>query len=265
MTETDKIEAEINRSRHALNDTIEQLGGKLSPGQIVDEALGLAQGQLGQFTGNLGRTVRDNPVPLLLIGAGIGMLMLQSRNGQSQQATPSLSDEDWRAEHHFRKVEKARESVTRADDEEEHGFKRRLHDAQAAALDMKQHAGEAYDAFHARVTRTVEGLERRAGSVRDSVQAGFSKAGTFVGEQARNAGAMAADARDQAGAFYKDNPLAAGSIGVALGALIGALTPLSNVERDGLHGVADKTAKAAADLAERGADAVQKAASNIVH
>ena len=57
----------------------------------------------------------------------------------------------------------------------------------------------------------------------------------------------------------------AGSIGVAIGAIIGALTPLSNVERDGLHGVADKTAKAAADLAERGADAVQKAASNIVH
>lgn len=265
MTETDKIEAEINRSRHALNDTIEQLGGKLSPGQIVDEALGLAQGQLGQFTGNLGRTVRDNPVPLLLIGAGIGMLMLQNRNGQGQQATSSLSDEDWRAEHHFRKIEKARESVTRADDEEEHGFKRRLHDAQAAALDMKQHAGEAYDAFQARVTRTVEGLERRAGSVRNSVQAGFSKAGTFVGEQARNAGTIAADARDQAGAFYKDNPLAAGSIGVALGALIGALTPLTSVERDGLHGVADKTAKAAADLAERGADAVQKAASNIVH
>ena len=51
----------------------------------------------------------------------------------------------------------------------------------------------------------------------------------------------------------------------AIGALIGSLTPLSSVERDGLHDVADKTAKAAAGLAERGADAVQKAASNIVH
>jgi hypothetical protein len=53
--ETDKIEADINRSRHALNDTIEQLGGKLSPGQILDEALGLAKGQAGEFTANLGR------------------------------------------------------------------------------------------------------------------------------------------------------------------------------------------------------------------
>ena len=59
--------------------------------------------------------------------------------------------------------------------------------------------------------------------------------------------------------------MAAGAIGLAIGALIGSLTPLSSVERDGLHDVADKTAKAAAGLAERGADAVQKAASNIVH
>jgi len=265
MSETDKIEEEINRSRHALNDTIEQLGGKLSPGQIVDEALGLAQGQLGQFTGNLGRTVRDNPVPLLLIGAGIGMLFLQHRNGQSQPASPSITDDDWRAEHHFRSIEKARDSVTREADEPEHGFSRRLHEAHATALNLKQNAGEAYDVFQARVTRTVEGLERRATSVRDSVKSGVSKAGSFVSDKAHNAGAMAHDAKDKAGAFYNDNPLAAGSIGVAIGAILGAFTPLSSVERDGLHGVADKTAKVAADLAERGADAVQKAASNIVH
>lgn len=261
--ETDKIEQDINRSRHALNDTIEQLGGKLSPGQIVDEALGLVQGQLGKFGSNLGRHVRDNPIPLLLIGAGIGMLVL-NRNGHQYQATP-INDDDWRAEHHFRKVEKACESVTRAADETEHGFSHRLHEAQAAALDLKQHAGEAIDAFKARVTRTVEGLERRAAGVRDSVQAGLSKAGTYVHDQAKNVGAMAVDAKDQAGALYNDNPIAAGSIGLAIGALIGSLTPLSSMERDGLHDVADRTAKAAAGLAERGADAVQKAASNIVH
>jgi len=261
--ETDKIEQDINRSRHALNDTIEQLGGKLSPGQIVDEALGLARGQLGSLTANLGRQVRDNPIPLLLIGAGIGMLVL-NRGGHGQHQ-PSLSEDDWRAEHHFRKVEQARASVTRGTDETEHGFSRRLHEAQAAALDLKQHAGEALDAFQARVTRTVEGLERRAANVRDSVQAGVSKAGAYVGEQARNVGAMAADAKDQAGAFYNENPLAAGSLGLAIGALIGALAPLSSVERDGLQGVADKATRTAADLAERGADAVQKAASNIVH
>lgn len=263
-SETDQIEQDINRSRHALNDTIEQLGGKLSPGQIVDEALGLVQGQLGKFGSNLGKQVRDNPLPLLLIGAGVGMLALHARNGGHAQQQP-ISDEDWRAEHHFRKIEQARSSVTRAADETEHGFSHRLHEAQAAALDLKQHAGEAVDAFKVRVTRTIEGLERRAVAVRDSMQAGFSKAGAFVSDQARHVGAMAGDAKHQAGALYNENPLAAGAIGIAIGALIGSLTPLSSIERDGLHDVADKTANTVANLAERGADAVQKAASGIVH
>lgn len=262
MTETDKIEAEINRSRHALNDTIEQLGGKLSPGQIVDEALGLAQGQLGKFTANLGQQVRDNPVPLLLIGAGIGMLMLNARKDHHGS---SLSEDDWRAEHHFRKVEHVRANSPRMSSETDDEYAHRLHEEHASALNLKQHAGEAVDAFKARVTRTIEGIERRAAAVRDSVQGGLSKAGTFASDQARNVGAMAVDAKDQAGAFYNDNPLAAGAIGLAVGALIGSFTPLSNVERDGLHGVANKAARTAASLAERGADAVQKAASGIVH
>jgi hypothetical protein len=260
--ETDRIEEQINRSRHALNDTIEQLGGKLSPGQIVDEALGLAQGQMGQFTANLGKQVRDNPLPLLLIGAGVGMMVMNARNSHQEE---KIGDDDWRAEHHFRKIEHLRSNSPRLANETDEDYTHRLHDEHASALNLKQHAGEAVDAFKARVKRTIEGLERRATIVRDSVQGGISKAGTFVNDQARHVGAMAADAKDNAGAFYNDNPLAAGAIGVAIGALIGTFAPLSTVERDGLQGVADKTSRAAADLAERGADAVQKATAGIVH
>ena len=61
--ETDRIEADLNQSRHRLNDTLEALGQKLSPGQMVDEVLGLAQGQAGEFASKLGRQVKDNPPP----------------------------------------------------------------------------------------------------------------------------------------------------------------------------------------------------------
>lgn len=259
--ETDKIEQDIDRSRTALNDTINRLGGKLSPGQMLDEAVGLAQGQFGHLTSNLGKQVRDNPVPLLLIGAGIGMLVL---NGRKHDA-PKLSEDDWRAEHHFRKVEHARSTAPRAEGETEDAFKARLHDAHAAALNIKQSAGEAYDAFQARVTRTVEGLERRAMSVRDAVGDGVSKAGAYVSEQAKHAGELAGQAKHQAIDFYDQNPLTAGAIGIAIGALIGTLAPLSSLERDKLQGVADDAMRAGAGLAERGASAVEKATAGIVH
>lgn len=156
---------------------------------------------------------------------------------------------------------------TAIDDVAEDGveYTTRMHDEHAKALDIKQMAGEAADAFQARVTKTIEGLERRAVSVRDAVSGGFAKAGHFVHDQAEHAGEIAGQARDKAGAMYNDNPLAAGAIGVAIGALIGSLAPLSSLERDKLRGLADEAMKAGAGLAEQGAGAVEKAAASIVH
>lgn len=76
---------------------------------------------------------------------------------------------------------------------------------------------------------------------------------------------MARDAKHQATDLYDQNPLAAGAIGIAIGAIVGSLAPLSSLERDKLQGVADNAMRAGADLAERGANAVEKAAANIVH
>jgi hypothetical protein len=126
--ETDKIEADINRSRHALNDTIEQLGGKLSPGQILDEALGLAKGQAGQFTANLGRQVKDNPVPLLLVAAGVGMLFMKSREGHGA----GISHEDWHHEQRYRKLESARAGISKMAGETQEAFAHRLHEAEVS-------------------------------------------------------------------------------------------------------------------------------------
>lgn len=263
-TETDKIEQDIYRSRHALNDTMEKLGGKLSPGRMVDEAMGLAQGQADAFAATLGRQVRDNPIPMLLIGAGIAMLTLHGHKAE-EISKVKPSDDDWHAEHHFRKLESVRAQTPRNEGESDEAYDRRMHDAHATALDIKQMAGEAYDGFQARVSRTVEGLERRANMVRESVSDGMSKASTFVSDQARHVGEMTHDARGQVADLYSQNPLAAGAIGVAIGALIGALTPLSSMERDKLQGVADKALHAGADLAEHGASAVEKATGNIVH
>jgi hypothetical protein len=261
--DTDRIEAEINRSRHALNDTIEQLGGKLSPGQILDEALGLAQGQAGKFTANLGRQVRDNPLPILLIGAGIGMLFMNK--GHDHQAVhPGMSHEEWKEEQRFRKLEEGRSGLSRLVGETQEAFSHRLHEVEAKALELKQDAGEAIDAFKARVTRTAEGLALRAKSIRDKMSAGAAATAHFAKEQAHNLKEGLGEAKHKTQAFYDEYPLAAGAIGVAIGAIIGAAAPLSSVERENLQGVADAAAKAGADLAEKGARAVDKAA-NALH
>src|SRR5690349_5763541 len=107
--ETDRIEADLNESRSRLNDTLQAMGAKLSPGQMLDEVLGLAQGQAGHFAGKIGRQVRDNPLPTLLIGAGVGLLLLNKDHGGGS----SINADDWHTERRYRSLEEARWSNPR--------------------------------------------------------------------------------------------------------------------------------------------------------
>jgi ElaB/YqjD/DUF883 family membrane-anchored ribosome-binding protein len=270
--ETDRIEADLNESRHRLNDTLSALGTKLSPGQMVDEVLGLAQGQAGEFASKLGRQVKDNPLPTVLIAAGIGMLLL---NHQRQQSS-SLSDDDWHHERRYRSLEEARWATPRNAGESDHAYNERVHAAYATALDMKQKADEAIEAWKERVSRTVEGVQRRAADIRDRMAQSAADAKHYaqdkarmIGEgashQAQRLGERASDVKHRAEDFYQETPLAAGALAVAIGALIGSATPLSDAEREGLRGVADKAARTGADLAERGARAVEQQMDGAVH
>jgi ElaB/YqjD/DUF883 family membrane-anchored ribosome-binding protein len=258
--ETDRIEADLNASRHRLNDTLSALGSKLSPGQMLDEVLGLAQGQAGQFTAKLGRQVRDNPLPTLLIAAGVGMLFLSKQGGGHH-----ASADDWHDERRYRSLEEARWATPRNVGETDDAWNGRVHAAYAKALDLKQMAGEAAHDFKERVSKTVQGIQRRAADVRDRAAAMASDAGHYAQDQARNLGQRASDARHRAEDFYQDTPLAAGALALAIGALIGSATPLSDTEREGLSGVADKAARTGADLAERGARAVDQSVDGALH
>lgn len=259
--ETDRIEADLNQSRHRLNDTLSALGSKLSPGQMLDEVLGLAQGQAGQFAGKLGRQVRDNPLPTLLIGAGVAMLFMTRHSGSSH----SLSDEDWHHERRYRSLEEARWANPQRGDEADDAYDARIHGVYAKALDLKQMAGEAVHDFNDRVRKTVQGVQRRAADLRDRMGHIASDASSYAQDQARNLGQRASDVRHRAEDFYQDTPLAAGAIALAIGALIGSATPLSETEREGLRGVADKAARTGADLAERGARMVSDSVDSSIH
>lgn len=260
--ETDRIEADLNASRHRLNDTLEALGEKLSPGQMLDEVLGLAQGQAGQFAAKLGRQVRDNPMPTLLIGAGVAMLLL---NHQRQDGAPAASSEDWSSDRRFRSIEEARWSTTRLAGEAEEAFNERLHAAHAKALDLKQAAGEAIGDFKTRVAHAVAAVEHGAVEARARLAHAFSDVANYTQRQAANIGHKAAEARRGAEHFYEDSPLAVGAIALAVGAIVGSLTPLSPQEREGLSGVADNAVRASADLAERGAKIVEDSVEAAIH
>lgn len=258
--ETDRIEADLNQSRHRLNDTLEALGQKLSPGQMVDEVLGLAQGQAGEFASKLGRQVKDNPLPTVLIAAGVGLLLL-NRNQSSQTGNA----DDWRHDRSYRTIEEARWSTPRNAGESDADFEDRVHHAYVKALGLKQRADEAVHEFKERVSRTVDEIKANAEGARERMAAMMGDAKHSLQDGAHKLRRTASNARHSAENFYEDSPLAVGALALAIGALVGAAAPLSRPERETLGPVADKAMSKGADLAERGAGMAEARIDGAVH
>jgi hypothetical protein len=88
-----EIERDVERTRARLTGTVEELRDRVSPGQLADQAVDWLRGSGGRdFLRNLGTSLRDNPMPVLLVAAGIGWMALggqrmsdaQDRRGQGR-------------------------------------------------------------------------------------------------------------------------------------------------------------------------------------
>jgi Protein of unknown function (DUF3618) len=78
-SQSEQLEQEAEVTRWRLSQTLEELRSRITPGQAVDQLLDYTRnGPTGEFLRNLGREVRENPMPLVLIGIGIAWLMIAS-------------------------------------------------------------------------------------------------------------------------------------------------------------------------------------------
>ena len=73
-----EIQQDIEATRADLDRTISAIERKLTPGQIVDEMFGYFNNRPGSG-GDLVYWLRENPVPVILIGIGIAWLLLGPR------------------------------------------------------------------------------------------------------------------------------------------------------------------------------------------
>jgi hypothetical protein len=91
--ESERLEQEIDQTRAQLSLTLEDLRARITPGQVVDRIVDYArEGPGAEFLSNLGREIRENPLPLVLIGIGIAWLMVaSSRSARSILASTADS------------------------------------------------------------------------------------------------------------------------------------------------------------------------------
>jgi ElaB/YqjD/DUF883 family membrane-anchored ribosome-binding protein len=78
-SQSKQLEQEADQTRAQLSATLGELRAQITPGQVIDRVVDYAsEGPAAEFLSNLRREIRENPLPLVLIGIGIAWLMVAS-------------------------------------------------------------------------------------------------------------------------------------------------------------------------------------------
>jgi hypothetical protein len=87
-----RLEREAEVTLWQLSGTLDELRGRMTPGRVVDQVLDYTRGSpAAEFLHNLGREVRENPMPLVVVGIGILWLVLAT-NRTTRAAIASAAD-----------------------------------------------------------------------------------------------------------------------------------------------------------------------------
>jgi ElaB/YqjD/DUF883 family membrane-anchored ribosome-binding protein len=236
-----EIERDVEQTRARMTETLDELRARMSPGQILDEVLDYAKGSGGRrMMHNVGRTLQDNPAPLLVIGAGIAWMMAAARPSAGSDA--SYLRGDWMARRNERRG-----------DGPNWDFRTSASEAVSSAADSARRTGEQISDS---VSAAADAASETYPGVRNAAAQGMHE----MRDTANRAGSAAyRSTRDFAGSatnMLRDQPFVFGALGVALGAALGAALPETELEDD-LMGEASDAVKD--KVSEAGAAGYEKA------
>jgi ElaB/YqjD/DUF883 family membrane-anchored ribosome-binding protein len=279
MTSSAQLEREAEQTRTELTQTLDELRERMTPGQLVDQAVDYAKARGGgAFVRNLGQQATTNPMPVALIGAGIAWLMLSGGKGASinraaeaavDNARQSMADAGAQigefaqktteqikgfgqeaGQHASDSVADASGRITNARE----GFRERAEVTRSAAEQSSQSAtskaSETASYISGRASSAYETAKSRAsetyGRVADQTKQATSTMGSTISEfGGRTAGAS----RDFL-QFCKSQPLMLAGLGLALGAIMGALIPPTETEDRLMGDTSDQMKDQARAMAE---------------
>ncbi len=279
----EEIEDDIERTRAEVGATIDAIQEKLTPGQMMDQALQyLRSSGAGDFGRNLGRQVRDNPLPVALIGVGVAWLAMggrmrtdlapwddappmRSRRAATTYASGDVGatpyEDDW-------------PEATSADLDEP-GLGTRISEAGSSAgasvrdtvSGATERVRDAVTGTTGRVKDTVSSAARRARGLAHGAGSRLGDVGEGVRARAgalRGGTRMQLDrARERTMRMVDEQPLVLGAMGVAIGAALGAALPATRREDELLGATRDGLLEGAGDVAREGMRGVASSAQRV--
>lgn len=244
--EIEALEQETENTRTRVSGLLDELRGRISPGEMVDQMVGYAGDGAGEVVRTLGNQLRNNPLPALLVGVGVAWLMLSDSRSRPRSA-PDNRDVTLRETR--RKATEAAFSASKRSGALAASAADRLgtayegaSDAATRAVDTVTEFGQqGVDAAYELGSRATENaaalgqqamdrateLGRRASSSTSAMGQRATEAVSEAGQAASDLGKRALTTANQ---ILQEQPLVAAGIGLAIGAALGALLPATEGE-----------------------------------
>jgi ElaB/YqjD/DUF883 family membrane-anchored ribosome-binding protein len=290
MAEQNRIEKDLERTRSRMDDRLTELQERLSPGQVVDDLMAYFRGSDGaDFGRNLLASVKNNPLPAALTGIGLTWLMASNPHPHPKPDVPSAHAPanpkpypGWPAVYSNGakgpsnsdigvRIRDAERSVVRGTGETEAAFRMRVDDARGKVAGVAREIQDTAESYSDRIGKALAAASQMvtdsAHELRDGATEMADKVSGAAGQVADQVARKTQAARE-AGinliATISENPLVLGAIGLAVGALLGALIPQSEQEEKALGGMAAQVREAAGAAALQVADGGSKVVQQVL-
>ncbi|RWX80850.1 YtxH domain-containing protein [Neorhizobium lilium] len=284
---TAKIEREIEEDRRRIEERIDAIQQRMSPGQLVDEVVNYAKSSGGgEYVSNFSSALKNNPIPLALMGVSLAWLMAGPKTGSAYLH----NNENDSSEHPLATVEG---SIRRTGPIQSDGGSRYSHFADTAGQKFKaltdetgrraghfvDDSGRSFRGFADSTGQQVHDIRDEAGKLFDDASGWISKtwqqvtqqvsgSAGYLGDKASSAGRSSLDFGSQLNdgilKHFKDQPLIGGALAFAVGAAIGAALPHTTHEDEALGATADEIKKKLSDEAHKTMDKAENLATDVL-
>lgn len=267
VTETDErqssstaIRAEIERTRERLGDTVEALGAQLNPSnlkqRVKDSVREATIGRVQHMASNtterisetgrsLAHTIRENPLPAAMAAAGLGWLILSSRDQRSPTRFASGEPDEFAIPDESYGAPGVRDKVRNV-----------AEDIADRAQDLTEKTQEATQRVVQKTKETGDRVAQKAREAGDRVADTADQAVHRVQQTARNT-ARRVETK------YEESPMGIGAVALALGLAIGLSLPATRKEGelmgDARDKLVDRTRERLADTTEKVEKVVERA------
>ncbi|TVV76466.1 DUF3618 domain-containing protein [Sphingomonas solaris] len=265
-TETDQIERDLARTRARMDNRLDELQDRLSPGQLVNDAFAYFKGGDGaDFTQDVLGKLKANPLPAALTGIGLAWLMVS--NARTSQTPARVTREPDLAT----RLRTAEAGVMRQQDEHPDAYSGRIDDARGKVLGIARDASDTASTYGQRIKDAMASAAQSVRETAHDLSASASHGATRLSDNAQRGGvavqegmeSMAQSTRETL-ASATSNPIVLGAIAAVVGMVAGSLIPTSDEEERALGATADKLRTAGRDLAQDVVDRGARVASEAI-